>query len=217
MTKRSKQANPKRDTATNAREKDNHNSKPAPIDGSNRVGIRAMTDTELGKARSVDPDLDNREFSALVREPQDFFHHGYDLRVVAVNGKTYSGPKHAIMPEAIQLHWHGQLNAARSPHPEIVAATMPVWRSAKIQVDSLFSRDCLALKQSDAETEDAFNAALFQTCNTACGPCDLTSAAFAIAAFVHAHPRFKDIVADIPYKLPFGKDTALALFRGVPD
>lgn len=217
MTKRSKQPSTKRDTASNARKKDNHGSKPFHIDGSNRVGIRAMTDAELDKARSIDPDCDNREFSTVVREPQEFFHHGYDLRVVAVNGKTYSGPKHAIMPEAIQLHWHGQLNAARSPHPEIVAATMPVWRSAKIQVESFFSCDCLVLKQSDAETEDAFNAALFQTYNTACEPCDLTTAAFAIAAFVHAHPRFKDIVADIPYELPFGKDTALALFCDVPD
>lgn len=202
----------KRSKVTNRRRKKGPlGSRTAPL------GISAMTDSEVKKQKANGNDLDDRKFTFQVREAQDFLRQGQNLRLVAVNGKTFSGAAHAILQQTHQLHWQAQLNAMRMPHPEIVAATMPVWRSTKISLDDFLPDTCLSLKTSDTETCDAFNAALFQTYNTAAYQCDLSTVAFAIAAFVRAHPRFNDLVYDVEYELPFGKDTAWALHDGPLD
>jgi hypothetical protein len=157
----------------------------------------------------------DRKIVHMVREQAFDPQTGQDLRIVAVDGKKYSGEAYAVMPEVLQLFWNSQLNGVRSPNPDILHAAGTIWRSMGLSANPLWSSRMLDLNDVDLEMCQAFQAALFQTWNTSEFGCDLSTTVTAIGSFVHAHPAFKDRLAISDFELPFRDNTAWALCTGI--
>jgi hypothetical protein len=152
-------------------------------------------------------------FVRMMREPQEALGLGHDFRLVEVDRTTYFGPSHAILPEIHQLFWYSQLNSMRQVHPDILTAAPGIWSSLGIGVSAEWSAWALHLDICDKDISEAFQAALFQTYNTSAGRCDLSTIICAIAAFIHAHPAFKDRTFRRDHEPAFGDSTAWALFK----
>lgn len=92
-------------------------------------------------------------------------------------------------------------------HPELYGMGAVMLRSLNLSKSKHWAAEMLGLERADDAMTDALLAALLGTLGSATSPVHLETALFAVASFVHAHPRFEKIRRPCSYEPPFGEHT----------
>jgi hypothetical protein len=135
---------------------------------------------------------------------------GSDRRFVAVNPETYRGDATRDVAEH-QEFWEEQINI-RPFSMEFVKAAA-IWASLGIKISLEQTAFMMRMKSVDAETSEAINAALWCAFNTSRYPIDMETAAFVLAAFLHADPLRRHLVSKDEFVEPYGAATVYALLK----
>jgi hypothetical protein len=71
----------------------------------------------------------------------------------------------------------------------------------------------LGLQHVDRKTANAAEIAMFTSFNTSLSVPDMETIAFALGAFIYAHPDLRHMSRKGHFELPFGDDTAYSLLK----
>lgn len=132
-----------------------------------------------------------------------------DNNFLAVNSKTYNDEKMPLeYQQGLQgLLWQDVLQYIRPMPIDFVKSGSAIWDKLDLQTPKDLVEDVVAVHNIDPDTYRAVNAALFTAYNTSAGSADMETVAAALATFIHAHPRFKEIADEGEFHQPFGEDT----------
>jgi hypothetical protein len=151
----------------------------------------------------------------FMQRPAREFAAGSGLRFVALDPETYQGK--ALLERAThQEFWDVQINGRPFSMPFLKSGAA-IWKKLGIKVEPETTAYMMQMKSVDAETSEAIQSALWSAFNTAQYPIDIETAVFVLAAFIHADPLRRRLVADDSYVHPYGDRTAYGLGRFYED
>lgn len=110
--------------------------------------------------------------------------------------------------------WSRQINI-RPFSAEFATAAGPVWDRIGLDVSLDRTAFMMGLKAIDQETARAVLAALFNTLNTSAYPVDVEATAFALASFIHAHPKLAGEPYGQRFVHPYGDRTVYRFAKTV--
>jgi hypothetical protein len=151
----------------------------------------------------------------FMRRPAREFAAGAGLRFVALDPETYQGK--ALLEQAThQEFWDVQINGRPFSMPFLKSGAA-IWKRLGIKVEPETTAYMMQMRSVDTETSEAIQSALWSAFNTAQYPIDIETAVFVLAAFIHADPLRKRLVADETFVHPYGDRTAYGLGRFYED
>ncbi|EKS33883.1 hypothetical protein [Afipia clevelandensis] len=134
---------------------------------------------------------------------------------VAVNSKTYSDKNDPLEYQTGKqmLLWQEILDSIRPAGIDFVKSGGVIWDSIDLQPPKHLVESVVSVHDIDDATHRAVNAALFAAYNTSPVPANMETVGLALAAFIHAHPHFKNIADDGEFHQPFGEYTFWKLLK----
>lgn len=159
----------------------------------------------------VPQDADNHMVMMIRRPPEK--NERIDNRFVAVNQKTYNAAPLDGQQDLQELLWQDVLENIRLTPIDFVKSGGDIWDRINLHPVKDLVESAVSMHDVDADTFRAINAALFTAYNTSAAPADLETVTAALAAFIHAHPHFKNMVDEGEFHQPFGADTFWTLLK----
>jgi hypothetical protein len=135
---------------------------------------------------------------------------GSDHRFVAVDTTFYRGSATRDVAE-FQRFWESQINIR--PFSMEFVKSSAIWSSLGIKVSPEQTAFMMQMNSVDIATSEAVQAALWSAYNTARYPIDMETAAFVLAAFIHADPLRRQLVSGDGFVMPYDANTAYALLK----
>jgi hypothetical protein len=155
-------------------------------------------------------DLDGAmDAMVIMRRPAPEFVAGSESRFIALDPNSYRGD--AVLGQAAhQEFWNNQMNGRPFSMPFLKSGAA-IWKKLGIEVTPETTAYMMQMKSVDPDTSEAIQSALWSAFNTAAYPIDFETAAFVLAAFIHADPLRKALVSDEEFIEPYGNKTAYGL------
>jgi hypothetical protein len=152
-----------------------------------------------------------------LRFPKPVLTPEYEQRVLAIDLRTYHGPKEALESAAHQRRWTNLLSTIEPVHPYWVRNGEALWNELGLQADVEKTQELLALNEIDEPTARAIQVALFAAFNSSGLRVDMDTLILALSAFIHVHPDLKVQVKELELRKRFGSSTAYIAGRVLPE
>ena len=149
----------------------------------------------------------------MFRRPNEEPDPGKDHFLVAVDRRNFKGQSEDNSLEILSGFWETMLDHIRAMPADWFKAGAVIWDHLGFEISSEWTAGMLGLEHADADMTRASQAALFSAVLTCPAGADLETVLFALATFIHAHPRLADSTVKDPWHLPYGESTVYRVRR----
>jgi hypothetical protein len=150
---------------------------------------------------------------ASLRFPKPVLTPEYEQRVVAIDSRTYNGPKEALESATHQRRWDTLFTTVEAVHRYWVRKGEVLWNELGLEGQVEKTRELLTLDVIDEKTARAVHIAVFTAFNSCGVPVDIDSILLALSAFIHTHPDLKGQAKECSVTKSFGSSTAYIAAR----
>jgi hypothetical protein len=152
-----------------------------------------------------DPAAESNEAVLILRNSNSALDPSEGRGVVAY--KRNNSEEANVMRKATMDYCRDCLQHIVPDDPDRYAYGTELLNHLALEKDKYWVAVMFGLHRVDDATLNACLAGLLATLATSVGPAQLQTAKFAIAAFIHAHPKFAKIKAEASLQPPFGENT----------